>query len=582
MLLWALATGSAFAQAIEEIIDGSGAPGPSTLEQPWGVAVDGSGNVYVAGNLTDNVFKITPDGVITEIIDGDGAGVGEELSRPRQVAVDDAGNVYVAGHSSSNAFKITPDSVITEIIEVNGDGLGNQLTGANGIAVDGSGNVYVTGENSNNAFKITPGGVKKEIIDGLDPNISLVLPQSITVDGSGNVYVAGANSNNAFKITPDSVITEIIDAAGSPDLDVLSATWGITVDLTGNVYVTGQGSDNAFKITPGGSITRIIDATGSGGGIENGLDFPSGIAVDGSGNVYVAGFGKNNAFKITPGGVVTEIIDDAGAGSPQIGAPIIMAVDDYGNVYVTGWTSDNAYKITPIIINEVDAVQVGSDEDEFIELVANVYTSLENVLVVFHDGSSSGTAGYRTFNLDGQSFSGSEVPSTGKSFFVLGPTGLAGFTSRAYNDLYSTGWPSSDAIQDGGLNQGDGVLLAFDKNNNGSFDDGTDVIFDKLAYFGSGSGVDGGSNTNTDFKNIYGSTGSLYIQVDNNDESMGRGSDDLTIAKGLTFDYTSIHVSNLSPTPGEKNGGQSALPVELTSFTAKVLRNGGVQLDWTT
>ena len=92
---------------------------------------------------------------ITEIIDSTGDGMGNTLNYPEGIAVDGNGNVYVAGIDSDNAFKITSGGVITEIIDSTGDGTGNTLYGPADIAVDGNGNVYVTGAGNNNAFKIT-------------------------------------------------------------------------------------------------------------------------------------------------------------------------------------------------------------------------------------------------------------------------------------------------------------------------------------------------------------------------------------------------------------------------------------------
>ena len=153
-LLVALAASAASAQPIiTEIIDATGDGGGALLDGPFGIAVDGSGNVYVTGLDSHNAFKITPGGVITEIIDSTGDGV-NELENPVGITVDKSENVYTAGLTSSNAFKITPGAVITEIIDSTGDGGGNVLDGALSIAVDESGSVYVTGAESDNAFKV--------------------------------------------------------------------------------------------------------------------------------------------------------------------------------------------------------------------------------------------------------------------------------------------------------------------------------------------------------------------------------------------------------------------------------------------
>ena len=89
-----------------EIIDSTGDGLGNTLGNPFDVATDSSGNVFVTGGFSDNAFKITPAGTITEIIDSTGDGAGNTFNQPFGVATDSSGNVFVAGASSHNAFKI--------------------------------------------------------------------------------------------------------------------------------------------------------------------------------------------------------------------------------------------------------------------------------------------------------------------------------------------------------------------------------------------------------------------------------------------------------------------------------------------
>jgi hypothetical protein len=270
---------------ITEIIDATG-DGGNSLSDPWGVAVDTSGNVYVTGMGSDNAFKIATPGTcstsgspctITEIIDATGDG-GNTLDAPYGVAVDTSGNVYVAGYLSLNAFKIaTPGTcsttgspcTITEIIDSTGSGGGNTLDYPYGIAADSSGNVYVAGSFSDNAFKIlTPGTCSTtgtpctigEIIDstGSGGGNTLDGPYGISVDSSGNVYVTGMGSNNTFKRS-GGTITEIIDSTGDGGGNTLSGPWGVAVDSSGNAYVTGRFTDNAFKVAQPTSSKWVVD-----------------------------------------------------------------------------------------------------------------------------------------------------------------------------------------------------------------------------------------------------------------------------------------------------------------------------------
>jgi len=339
-----------------EIIDSTGDGNGKVLDGPRGISVDYNGNVYVAGYHSNNVFKITPDGVKTEIIDWEGDGNGNTLSSPRGVAVDYNGNVYVAGYYFDNVFKITPDGEISEIIDSTGDGNGNDLDGPIDVAVDSNDNVYVAGYNSDNVFKITPDGVITEIIDHDTTYVSglrgvlkkLMSPRALTVDYNDNVYVAGVHSHNVWRIAPDGVITHVINNhADGIFHDMLSRPRAIAVDSNGNVYAAGYYSDNVFKKTPDGVITEIIDGVDDGTGKQNSLYFdrPTDITVDYNGNVYVTGHRTDNVFKITPDGEISKIIERAGDGNGnRLDGPFGIAVKLSQPIRESIVVSDNSHK----------------------------------------------------------------------------------------------------------------------------------------------------------------------------------------------------------------------------------------------
>jgi len=111
---------TSLAQKIVELIDTTGDGSGNVLQYPEGLAVDESGNVYVAGRDTDNVFKITPAGVITELIDGTGDGGGNVLVRASYLAVDGAtycarlggaaGGIIAIDHSEMSKTVATLDA----------------------------------------------------------------------------------------------------------------------------------------------------------------------------------------------------------------------------------------------------------------------------------------------------------------------------------------------------------------------------------------------------------------------------------------------------------------------------------------
>ena len=151
--------------------------------------------------------------VATDICGADDVTNNNPLCNPVTLAVDPSGDLYVTGFLSHNVFQIaapgtcstdgTPCTIV-EILDATGDGAGNLLDGAFGVAVEPDGTVYVTGNTSNNAFQITPGGTVAEIADGDtedgDGN-DINGFRCITVDpANGNVYVAGVVTDNVFRI----------------------------------------------------------------------------------------------------------------------------------------------------------------------------------------------------------------------------------------------------------------------------------------------------------------------------------------------------------------------------------------------
>jgi len=335
------------------------------------VATDSSGNVFVVGLQSTNVFKITPGGVITEIIDNTGDGT-NTLGEPGGIAIDSSGNVFVGGPQFDKVFKIaTPGTcstsgtpcTITTIIDSTGDGAGNIFDGPRLVATDSSGNVFVSAANSN-VFKIaTPGTCSTsgtpctitEILDstGDGAGNTVGVANGVATDSSGNVFLAASVSSNVFKIAtpgtcstngPLCVITEILDSTGDGAGNTFSNPFNVATDSSGNVFAVGVSSDNVFKITPAGVKTQIIGPTGDGAG--NILDDPFNAATDSSGNVFVAGRESNNAFQITPAGVITEIIDVAGGGGANpLKTANGIAADSFGHVFVVGLGSGNVFEI---------------------------------------------------------------------------------------------------------------------------------------------------------------------------------------------------------------------------------------------
>jgi len=258
--------------------DGTGAD--ARFSYPVGVAVDGDGNLYVTDRQNHTIRKITPAGVVTTLAgtaessgSADGTGADARFYYPYGVAVDGDGNLYVTDTDNHTIRKITPAGVVTTLAgtagssgSADGTGADARFSGPVGVAVDGDGNLYVT-DNDNNAIrKITPAGVVTTLAgtagsygsaDGTGADARFSGPVGVAVDGDGNLYVTDTDNHTIRKITPAGVVTTLAGTAGSygsadgrGPLARFSGPVGVAVDGDGNLYVTDRQNHTIRKITP--------------------------------------------------------------------------------------------------------------------------------------------------------------------------------------------------------------------------------------------------------------------------------------------------------------------------------------------
>jgi uncharacterized protein (TIGR03437 family) len=271
---------------------------------PSAVAFDSSGNLYIADTENHVVREVSTSGTITTFAgnniggySGDGgAATSAQLEFPTAVAVDSSGNVYIADSGNEVIRKVSGGNIST----LTGSTPGQFLNHPVSVLLDSSGNLYISDQSAYRIMKYSNGTLTAFAGNGNigfsgdnGPAIDAALdePSGIALDSSGYLYICDTDNNKIRKVSPGGIITTIAGLGipgyfgdgGFATNALLSFPRGIVVDSSGNVYVSDTGNNIVRKLTP---VAPAI----AGGGIVNAASFKPQVSPGALASIFGSNF----------------------------------------------------------------------------------------------------------------------------------------------------------------------------------------------------------------------------------------------------------------------------------------------------
>jgi trimeric autotransporter adhesin len=343
-------------------VDANARANSPEIADPFGVAVDATGNLFVADSSNHRILKLNVNGAISVVagngeagFSGDGArAVKARLSNPYGIALDSRGNLYIADRDNNRIRKVTAAGIISTVAGNGIAGFGGDNAAATraslsfpyAVVVSANDELFISDYFNYRVRRVDSDGKISTYAgtgvfgfsgdNGAATQAQLSSPAGLAISADGTLYVSDALNNRVRRISPQRIISTVAghgtagfggDGAMATRAK-LDDPRGVGLDENGNLYVADTGNGRVRRVAPCGTITTVAGSGrigfGGDGGIasEAALNGPIGLAVDRLGTLFFSDFKNARVRAVNPAGLIRTV---AGSGGTMPSSRLLLA-----------------------------------------------------------------------------------------------------------------------------------------------------------------------------------------------------------------------------------------------------------------